>query len=126
MTHLIATLGKEQEHLQRLISSGEFDVIYLITTEEFVNFEPKNPHLKTRISLILINLNVESKEMIDALHLELKKNLAQDKILDMDIAINISSGIGKEHAILLSALMKLGYGIRLIDVDKNGKILELL
>ncbi|MGV8150714.1 MAG: hypothetical protein ACP5NV_03235 [Candidatus Woesearchaeota archaeon] len=126
MVHLIATLGKEQDAIHKIISSGAFEIIYLITTEEFVNFEPKNSNSRTKISLMMIDLSSESKEMVDALYFELKKNLTQDKILDMDIAVNISSGVGKEHAILLSAIMKLGYGIRLIDVDKTGKIVELL
>ena len=49
-----------------------------------------------------------------------------DKVQDLDMAVNISSGSGKEHAILISTIMKLGYGIRLVDLDKNNDILEMM
>ena len=44
----------------------------------------------------------------------------QGKIDDLEVAVNLVSGEGKEHMALLSALMKLGLGIRLIALTKNG------
>ena len=38
----------------------------------------------------------------------------------METAVNLISGDGKEHMALLSALLKLGVGIRLIALTKEG------
>ena len=38
----------------------------------------------------------------------------------MEVAVNIVSGNGKEHMAIISALLKLGVGIRLMAVTKDG------
>ena len=50
-----------------------------------------------------------------------KKSL-DGKIYDLDVALNMVSGTGKEHMAILSALLKLGLGIRLMAVTKNGVV----
>ena len=42
------------------------------------------------------------------------------KIKDSEVAVNFVSGTGKEHMALLSALLKLGIGIRLLALTKEG------
>ncbi|HLC66335.1 MAG TPA: hypothetical protein VJK52_01715, partial [Candidatus Nanoarchaeia archaeon] len=42
------------------------------------------------------------------------------KIQDLEVAVNFISGTGKEHMALLSALLKLGLGIRLVVLTKDG------
>ena len=37
-----------------------------------------------------------------------------------DVAVNFVSGSGKEHMALLAALLKLGVGIRLVALTKDG------
>jgi len=36
------------------------------------------------------------------------------------VALNLVSGNGKEHMAILSALLKLGIGVRLMAVTKDG------
>ena len=52
---------------------------------------------------------------------DIRKSL-DGKIYDLDVALNMVSGTGKEHMAILSALLKLGLGIRLMAVTKNGVV----
>ena len=54
-------------------------------------------------------------ELINDISKQLK-----NKIKDMEIALNLVSGSGKEHMAVLSAIMKLGLGFRLIAATKEG------
>jgi len=130
MAHLIACLGNDKESwdtVNKVIQSEFFDKIYLITTESCERHYVK-PHVKSgiNITLVKLNLNNASEDLVPELYVILKKYFMQDKVQDLDMAVNISSGSGKEHSIVISTLMKLGYGIRLVDLDKNGNILEMM
>jgi len=122
MSHLIICLGNDsKEKVHSMIR--HFDNIYVIS-EGIENIDSKSLRSDQKISLLLMpDLNIT--ELSDALFSELKSQLSKDKIVDLDIAVNISSGSGKIHTALISSIMKLGYGIRLVDVDKDGKLLEL-
>ena len=48
------------------------------------------------------------------------KNELNGKLSITDVALNLASGTGKEHMAILSALLQLGVGIRLIGVTKEG------
>lgn len=130
MAHLIACLGSEKStwnDVDKIISSGLFDRIYIITKNS-VEQDDNFPHAKpeAKIKTIKMDFNKASEDLVPELYVILKKDFMQDKIQDLDIAVNITSGTGKEHAIVISTLMKLGYGIRLVDLDKNGNILEMI
>lgn len=122
MSHLIICLGKDsQEKVHSMIR--HFDNIYVIS-EGIENIDVKSLRVDQKISLLLMpNLNV--RELSDALFSELKSQLSKDKIVDLDIAVNIASGSGKIHAATISSIIKLGYGIRLVDSDIDGKLIEL-
>jgi hypothetical protein len=131
MAHLIACLGSGKgtwNDINRIIQSGLFDRVYLITND----FGEKNyvrPYLKDdKISITLVKLNFEkaSEDLVPELYVILKKHFMQDKVQDLDMAVNITSGTGKEHAVVISTLMKMGYGIRLVDLDKDGNVLEMI
>jgi hypothetical protein len=140
MAHLIATLEIESskmlesndsnqkdfsKHLTKILNSKLFDKIYLVSSDTLKNYE--TPSIEgVKITLIRLDITKPSEELVPELYVILKKNFMQDKIQDLDIAVNITLGTGKEHAVLISTLMKLGYGIRLIDLDKDGNILEMI
>jgi hypothetical protein len=44
----------------------------------------------------------------------------KDKIKGTEVALNLVSGTGKEHMAILAALLKLGVGIRLVALTKEG------
>jgi hypothetical protein len=136
MAHLIATLGKDVDldmgantwtNLNKIIHSELFDKIYLVTNDFGIKNYVK-PHVKPHISITLVQLdfNKASEDLVPELYVILKKHFMQDKVQDLDMAVNITSGTGKEHSVVISTLMKLGYGIRLVDLDKDGKILEMI
>lgn len=130
MAHLIVCLGSDKEtwkDVDAVIKLGFFDKIYLIANE-FAALNYAKPIVKQGINIDLIRLNFTkpSEEVVPELYVILKKRFTEDKIQDLDIALNIASGNGKEHAIVISTLMKLGYGIRLVDLDKDGGLLEMM
>jgi hypothetical protein len=122
MSHLIICLGNDsKEKVFNIIK--HFDNIYVIS-EGIDDIDAKSLRADQKISLLLMP-DIKTKELSDALFSELKLQLSKDKIVDLDIAVNISSGSGKIHSATISSIMKLGYGIRLVDTDENGNIIEL-
>ena len=118
MTDLIAFVSSGEGtwgHVQRLITEGEFERVFLLTDhfgkEKFIVDHP--------VEFLLI----DSSEPTSILAEHIRKAL-EGKIKDMDVAVNFISGNGKEHMALLSALLKLGLGIRLVVLTKDG-IVEL-
>ena len=135
MAHLIACLGMDREswsNVDKILQSGLFDRIYLIINNA-VHLGPGDQHynlpsLKPNIHVKSIKLNFDNslEDLVPELYVILKKHFLEDKIQDLDMAVNITSGTGKEHSVVISTLMKLGYGIRLVDLDKDGNILEMM
>lgn len=130
MAHLIACLGSGKgtwTEVNKIIQSELFDRIYLITND-FCEQNYKRPSVNGNIKITLVKLNFDMapEELVPELYIILKKYFIEDKVQDLDIAVNITSGTGKEHAVVISTLMKLGYGIRLVDLDKKGNILEMM
>lgn len=114
MVELVAVLSTGKGtwgHVSRLIADGTWDNIILITNdfgkENFTN--EKNALLLTIDSRQpLLDL---TKAVYDAL---------QGKIKGTEVAVNLVSGDGKEHMALLSALLKLGLGVRFVALTKEG------
>ena len=114
MTSLIACLGSGKgtwTHVDRLIDEQEWGNVFLITNEfGKENFKPKKP-----VEYILINSNRFLNELVE----DIRKQL-ENKITDTEVALNFISGSGKEHMALLSAVLKLGLGIRLVALTPSG------
>jgi hypothetical protein len=133
MAHLIACIGSSKEtweDVNAVIKLGFFDKIYIIIDEsaaqQYIRPIVKTSKTPVKIDIIRLNLHKPTEELVPELYVILKKHFSEDKIQDLDIAVNIASGTGKEHAIVISTLMKLGYGIRLVDLDKDGGLLEMM
>lgn len=114
MKDLIACLSTGKGtwgHVNRVINDGNWDKVFLITNE----YGKENFSADNKTELIAINLNQGLKEMRDEIMNKLK-----GKIKDTEVAVNLVSGAGKEHMALVSAILKLGIGIRLIALTKEG------
>ena len=129
MAHLITCLGSQEgfNNVNKIIESKLFTKVYIITSD----FGKQNyilPHVDSNIKLHFITLDYTKpiEDIVPELYIILKKHFANDKIQELDMAVNITSGTGKEHSIIISTIMKLGYGIRLVDLDKDGNILEMM
>ncbi len=121
MTDLIACLSTGKGtwgHVSRLVNSGEFKNIYLITND----FGKENfTNEKGCIMIIVDSKNNSVEEMSEKIKEELT-----GKIEDNEVAVNLISGTGKEHMSVISAVLKLGLGIRQVIYDfENQKVDEL-
>jgi len=128
MAHLIVSFGKDSaDTVYSVIKSGLFDKIYIVADSLNVEHYVK-PHVQDNVKIVLLKLDYSkaSEDLVPELYLLLKKHFMEDKVQDLDMAVNIASGTGKEHSVIISTLMKLGYGIRLVDLDKDGNILEMI
>ena len=114
MTSLIALLSSGKgtwAHVEQLIEKQEWDSIFLITDDFGVQkFQPKKP-----VNYIIIDSNKFLKDLTE----DIRKQL-ENKIPDTEVALNIISGTGKEHMATLSAILKLGLGIRLTALTPDG------
>src|SRR3989338_1096915 len=114
MTDLIACLSsgeKSWAHVSRLIKEQEWKKIFLITND----FGRQNFKTEKNAEFIVVDFQKPVFELIE----DIKSGL-KGKLTDLEVALNIVSGSGKEHLATLSALLKLGVGVRLMAVTKDG------
>ena len=98
-------------HVNRLITDGKWDKIILITNE----YGKENFSKDNNTELISVNMNQGLIELREEIFSNLK-----GKLKGTEVAVNFISGAGREHMALISALLKLGVGIRLMALTKNG------
>ena len=113
MTSLIACLGAGKGtwgYIAKLIESEPWEHVFLVTDEFGTKFSANMP-----IEFVIINENMMVAEII-----ELIKKQLENKINDTEVALNIVSGSGKIHMAILSSLLKLGLGIRLVTLTPEG------
>ena len=114
MTELIACLSTGKGtwgHVSRLIQDGEWEKIFLITND----FGKENFTAEKESEFLTIDPSKGLKDLRDDIYNHLK-----DKIKGSEIGLNMVSGTGKEHLALVSAVLKLGVGIRLVALTKEG------
>lgn len=118
MTELIAclTTGKGTwGYTAKLIGSHSWDNIFLVTNE----FGNERFSCDKEVHKIVVDTGKPLKELAE----EIRKKL-YGKIRGTEVALNIISGTGKEHMALISAILKLGLALRLVEID-NGEITEV-
>lgn len=117
MPTLIANLstGKGTWTAVTQLFKEKWDNIILITNDfgkENFKTAPENTEF------IIIDQNKSTTEIKKHLMKELKPKLKAE------VALNISSGTGKEHTALISALINLGISIKFIT-EENNQIIEV-
>jgi hypothetical protein len=61
-----------------------------------------------------------SEQLIELFSERIKQHqTATGNAAEFDVALNLASGSGKQHAALLAAVLRLGYGVRLVSVENN-------
>lgn len=119
MTDMVACLGAGKgtwSGVLKLMNSGKFQNIFLIINEwtrDNLKMQKENLHL------VMINSDDKTANIRDAI-----VNQLQGKINDFEVAVNLDSGTGKEHAALITALVKLGLSFRFI-VSEDDRIDDL-
>ena len=110
---LVAFLGEDKENwgqVTGLINNEEWQKITLIKSKSATSYlSPK------KANLIIVD---SSKPMI-----EIKEKLLKElkgEFTGFDAHLSIASGNGKEHMALISALLRVPVGIRLVAFTQNG------
>lgn len=98
-------------HVGRLIEDGKWERVILVTND----YGKENFNVGKNTELIAVNLKQGLEDMRDEIYKVLKA-----KIKGTEVAVNVISGTGREHMALISALLKLGVGIRLLALTKDG------
>ena len=117
MTVLIACLSTGKGtwgHVSRLlegIDKEKWEKVILITNA----YGKENFKAEPGVELVEVHEFSELQELRD----EIKEKL-KDKLSLQEVAVNFVSGSGWEHMALMSALMQLGVGFRLVAVMKEG------
>jgi len=110
---LVAFLGDDKENwgqITGLINRGEWDRVYLIKNKSTDGFP---------VTEKCINVDIDTNGPL----LEMKKELMdklKGKLKDFEVALSIASGSGKDHMALISALLSMPVGVRLVVFTKSG------
>ncbi len=111
---LVAFLGEDKENwgqISALLNRMELDRAVIIKNKEVSEFS-----VNDNCDIISVNSNQSllelKKEIID----KLKPKISGD----FEVALSIASGTGKEHMALISALLCIPVGIKLVVFTKNG------
>jgi len=111
---LVAFLGNDKENwgqVKGLVNRGEWDKVILIAEKGVEGFP-----VSEGVEIVKVD---SGKSLLD-----LKKDI-MDKMKsrlrgDLEVAISIASGNGKDHMALISALLSLPVGIRIVVFTKDG------
>ena len=120
MTILIACLGVGKgtwTNLNRLALSEVWEKIYLVTD----SFGKEKFQPSENMELILVDFRKDVAELKNDIVAILK-----EKIKDAEVALNLISGSGNEHMAILSALLQLGLGIRLVNFSEERNKMDML
>ncbi len=117
MTSLIVCLSTGKGtwiNVRNIIEKEEWDNIVVITNEfgkeKFV--PPKNAEM------VVINTSQTTQELKSKI-----KSSLNGRIKGIEVALNITSGTGKEHMAIISAILDLGFAIRFVDVVDDSVVL---
>jgi hypothetical protein len=114
MPTLIACLSTGKgtwAEVSKLIQAQPWQRIFLVTNQ--FGKEHFNPPENTK--LIVIDDTQEMSELVR----HIKASL-HGKITDFEVGVNLTSGSGKEHMVILQAIMELGLNFRLVSIDRHG------
>ncbi|MFA4886782.1 MAG: hypothetical protein WC595_01080 [Candidatus Nanoarchaeia archaeon] len=98
-------------HVNRLITEKEWDTIFLVTNE----FGRENFTPSKKSNFVIVDPRRGMEELRDDI-----KDQLNGHIKGTEAAVNLVSGTGKEHMAVISAILKLGYGVRFVAVTKDG------
>lgn len=117
MAYLIACLSAGKgtwQHIKNLVSIESWEKVILITNQ----FGKDNFENTIGAEMIVVNFDIPILELKSVIKKRLMHSLGA-KTCFSDVAVNITSGIGKEHMAILSALLSIGLGIRIVDIVDN-------
>ncbi len=112
MTELIACLSTGKgtwAHVSKLMEN-EWDKVFLVTNDFGLKFD-----MHGKGEFVVTDFNKGISSIIEDIVGQL-----DGKLKGFEVALNLASGSGKEHMAIISALIKLGVGFRLVVLTKEG------
>ncbi|MFH1133408.1 MAG: hypothetical protein V1735_02880 [Nanoarchaeota archaeon] len=112
MTELIACLSSGKgtwAEVAHIMQAESWDAVYLVS-DEF-----GREKFQGKAEFVLINDNMPITMMSRIIREQL-----QNRIKGTEVAVNFSSGSGKEHMAMLSAVLQLGVGLRFVAMTERG------
>ncbi|MBM3232699.1 hypothetical protein FJZ18_00845 [Candidatus Pacearchaeota archaeon] len=109
---LIAYVGKDKENwgqITALANRGEWDKIILIKDKSLSEVPSKGEVIEVDANRPMLDLKTDLME-------KLKKKVSGE----FEVALSLASGNGKEHMAVISALLNLPVGIKLVVYTKEG------
>ncbi|MSS74513.1 hypothetical protein EXS72_02635 [Candidatus Pacearchaeota archaeon] len=110
---LVAFLGEDKEtwgQVTGLINHGDWDKIILVKSKSSDDYDSQ----KT-VETIIVDTSKPLLDLKEEIINKLRKTFQ-----GFDVNVSIASGNGKEHMALISALLSIPVGIRLVVFTKNG------
>ncbi len=110
---LVAFLGNDRENwgqITALLKRMKWDKVIIV----------KNKNIDEEIDFECEKIEVNSSSSIVELKEEMIKKLKEKLAREFEVALSIASGNGKEHMALISALLSIPVGIRIVVYTKNG------
>ncbi len=110
----VAFVGTDKENwgqITALINRFETDRMVLVMGKDATDFPTTSKCEK---------IVIDTGKSLVSLKEELLEKLRQKKIGDFEVALSLASGNGKEHMALISALLSLPVGIKLVIYTKEG------
>jgi hypothetical protein len=114
MTELVACLSTGKGTwipVIKLLNSESWSRIFLIGTA----FAKEKFQTDKKVEFIVFDPEKPLKELVSTISQGLNKRL-----FGPEVALNLSSGTGKEHMAIISAVLKQGVGIRLVTAGDSG------
>lgn len=111
---LVILIGKEKSgfgQVTALLNRFETDQIILVKDISVTDFPSKE---KSQI----LEVNFDSD--LVSLKEEMKSKLQKVLNKEFEVALSIASGTGKEHMAIISALLSIPVGVKIVAYTKNG------
>ena len=115
MTQLVACLSTGKgtwKEVTAVMNQHDWEGIYLITNDFG---KEKFTSLKKGTEVIVLDLEQDVIKLRDEIKARLK-----GKLKGTEVAVNTSSGAGREHMALVSALLHLGFAVRFVVASGNA------
>ena len=111
---LVAYVGKDKENwgqITALINRFECEKVVLVTSKDTEEFP-----ITSKCEVI----KIDSQKPLTVIKEELLEKFRKSITGDFEVAISLASGTGKEHMALISALLSVPVGIKLVIYTKDG------
>lgn len=112
--NLVALIGKDNlgyGQVAALLNRFEAEKIILVKDKSVTEF-PSNESSE----LIEVNFDSDLVSLKNEMESKLQKSLNKD----FEVALSLASGTGKEHMAIISALLSIPVGVKIVACTKNG------